>query len=496
MAALGLALLFRIPDFAPCTRGKDATNVTAHSTMKLRWRLIAISTVCMAFPATFDWSQIGPWVVASAWAGTDNPGQSSESPILRTESMSRAANRRNHINRLYDHLDGDFVSTTLRPLMLDQDANTSASSGALAMGTDIASSIESYSGRDALGSLAARVDFDSANGTFPTQKATSDRAMTIWMRGSRNTIDNRTTADGYDPQLSGDVIQMDSGVDYRIDDATIAGISIGWGNTDSTNAERQVLYRENNVTFSPYFLTRLTEWLKLNGSLGFGTSDITRTSTNGTYADTSSSKTYSASVGFSAQRNLANTPLSVSLDGNLISAREYYDTFQNSLGETISDHFASSTLFHTKTEAKYKLALGGGQALSPFVGESQTTSVLNEGFGDAQARRYYTGANYSFSPLNLDARVEAFREFSSDPDPWEGVNAEIRFSQDLPRGYGTVVPFLNTERDTDAIKWGGGIDHYWPSLSGHLGLQVQQTMTFDTTDNNPMSGLLTLSFNM
>ncbi|MEQ5776349.1 MULTISPECIES: autotransporter domain-containing protein [unclassified Thalassospira] len=463
--------------------------------MKLRWSIIAIGTACIGVSTLPPDRVIPPWIT-HAHAAQDKYLRTSESPILRTETMTRSKNRLGHLDRLSDRLDGNFVTNTLQPLFLDGSiAPQDQPADALAMGTDVASQIESYSGRDALGSLAERIDFDSANGSFPTQDRATERAISIWVHGTRQSIDNRVTRDGFNPGLNGDVIAVDTGVDYRIDTSTIVGIALGWGSTASDIAARQTLYRENNVTFSPYFLTRMTDWLKLNGSLGIGSSDITRTGLSSSYENTSSSMTYSGSVGFDAEQNLGQTPLSLRLSGNLISARESYGKHFTPNGEIVSGHVATSTLFDSEAEARYRIEMGD-HTLTPFMGENQTMSVLNEGFGQDQTRRYFSGTDYNYSPLSLNASLEAFREFSPDDEPYEGVKGELRFSTVLPRDYGTLQPFVNTERDSDAVKVGGGIDHYWTEFSGHVGLEINQTVTFDQTDKDPLSGLLTLSFNM
>ena len=463
--------------------------------MTLRWSIIAIGTACIAV-STLSPDRVIPSWINRALAAQNKILRTTESPILRTETMTRTQNRLGHLDRLSDRLDGNLVNNTLQPLFLDSSKPASEQPpNALAMGTDVASQIESYSGRDALGSLAERIDFDSANGSFPTQDAATERAISIWVHGTRKSIDNRVTHDGFDPGLNGDVIAVDTGVDYRVDTSTIIGLALGWGSTASDIAARQTLYRENNVTFSPYFLTRMTDWLKLNGSLGIGSSDITRSGLASTYENTSSSMTYSGSLGFDAEQNLGQTPLSLRLSGNLISARESYGKHFTPNGEIVTGHVATSTLFDSEAEARYRIEMGE-HIFTPFFGENQTMSVLNEGFGRDQTRRYYTGTDYTFSPFSLNASLRAFREFNPGAAPEEGVKGELRFSTTLPRDYGTIQPFLNTERDTDAIKLGGGFDHYWTDFSGHVGLEVRQTVTFDQTDKDPLSGLVTLSFDM
>lgn len=463
--------------------------------MKLRWSIIAIGTACVAVSALAPDQVVPPWI-NPALAAQDKHLRTTESPILRTETMTRNKNRLEHLDRLSDRLDGNFITNTLQPLFLDGSiAPEDQPDDALAMGTDIASQIESYSGRDALGSLAERIDFDSANGSFPTQDRATERAMSIWVHGTRQSIDNQVASDGFNPGLDGDVIAVDTGVDYRVDTSTIIGIAIGWGSTASDVAARQTLYRENNVTFSPYFLARMTDWLKLNGSLGIGSSDITRTGLSSRYENTSSSMTYSGSVGFDAQQNLGQTPLSLRLSGNLTTARESYGKHFTPNGEIVSGHVATSTLFDSEAEARYRIEMGD-HIVTPFMGENQTMSVLNEGFGQNQSRRYFSGTEYTYAPLGLNASIEAFRNFSPGDLPYEGVKGELRFSTLLPRDYGTLQPFVNTESDSDAVKLGGGFDHYWTRLSGHVGLQINQTVTFDQADKGPLSGLLTLKFNM
>lgn len=456
--------------------------------------MIPLGTVCVAATGLFSGSGLIRIDVA-ARAAENTPPRRSEAPILRSETLGQQENRQRHMNRLYQHLDSDFVTTTLRPLFLDPTAQAEdMPPGALAMGTDIAREIESHSGREALVAIAERLDFDSAGGTFPTQDGLNDdRIMSVWIHGNRRDINNRITRDGFNPGLSGDVISIDTGVDYRPDDWSVFGISVGWGSTEGEMSSSQTLYEKNSVTFSPYAVTRVTDWLDLRGALGIGVSDIDRRSESGAYQSSNSSTTYSASVGFGAEQTLPVLPVTISLDGNLIEAQEYFAQYIDHRGQIVNGHLARTTLFDRKTEASYRFAIGG-HTFVPFVGEKMTLSILNQGFDQDDTQRYFAGTRYHYDDWGLNASFRAYREFSPGTAPQEGMRGELGFLHTLPGDYGIIAPFASTERTDTKLRLGGGLDHRWADIAGSMRLEINQTLTFDQNTANPLTGTLKMNF--
>lgn len=436
-------------------------------------------------------------IAPTASAEDDGPNRL-DAPILRSETINRSANQQRHINRLYDKMEKDLVGSIIGPLFLDNSIPAPAQPpNALALGTGDATTIETFGGRSALASIAKKLDFDTANGTFPNQARRGATPISLWVHGSQTDIENRVTDTGYNPNLSGDVISIDTGVDYLVDDSLIIGLGVGWGNTLSEAAARQVLYRENNVTFSPYFVSRMTKWLNIRGSIGIGSSTITQSALNGGsddlgYAENLESSTLSSSIGFGMNYDLDFLPVTLRLDGDIITAREEFDSARAVDGSLIPARTAWNRIFDSTAEARYRLVLGDHH-LVPFAGLDQTVTLMNQGYGRATNRRYFAGTEYAYDPWQIGMSVEGFREFSPNSDTVNGLRSELSLRSELPYGYGVLSPYVTSENTSTYLQMGGGITHNWGTIPGQMSLEVQRKLTFETEHNN-LSGLMTIHF--
>ncbi|WP_339860944.1 hypothetical protein [Thalassospira alkalitolerans] len=462
--------------------------------MKRRTYISLVIAACLAIAilAPFSRREIVP--NANAGNGDSRP----DAPILRSETLNRTGNQKRHIDRLYQKMETDIVGSMLEPLFLDDSIPPSEQPpNALALGTGDATTIETFGGRSALASIARKLDFDSANGTFPNQSRRRATPISIWLHGSQADIENRVSETGYNPGLSGDVISIDTGVDYLVDDSLIVGLGIGWGSVLSEVAARQVLYRENNVTFSPYFVSRMTEWLNIRGSLGIGSSTIAQSAINGgandlNYAESLDSATLSSSIGFGAEYDLGFVPVTLSIDGDMITAREKFETARAADGTMVPARTALSQLFDTTAEARYDLVLGDHR-LVPFAGQDQTVTLMNQGYGRSTNRRYFAGSEYTYDPWQFGVSVEGFREFPPNVAPLEGIRSEITLQSELPYGYGVLSPYVNGETTGTYLQMAGGITHDWGTIPGQMSIEFQRKLTFATEHNN-LSGLLTVHF--
>mgnify|MGYP003117384515 CR=1 FL=1 len=100
-------------------------------------------------------------IVPNANAEDDGSGRP-DAPILRSETLNRAANQQRHIDRLYDKMENDLLGSTIGPLFLDDSVPAPEQPpNALALGTGNATTIETFGGRSALASIAKKLDFET-----------------------------------------------------------------------------------------------------------------------------------------------------------------------------------------------------------------------------------------------------------------------------------------------------------------------------------------------
>ncbi len=415
-----------------------------------------------------------------------------DAPVLRSETINRSENRLRHMNRLYNKMDDDLYDTKITPFFLNTAQLPSAPDG-----LQFGGAAGTYSGREALSSLAGQIDFDSAAGTFPFQARGPNAPLSIWVSGNQTSLSNHISEGGYDPQLGGDTLSIDSGVDYMLDDGLVVGLGVGWGNTEGTIGAHQLRFRETSLSVTPYLVARMTDWLNLRGSLSFGQSDIHQSATgevpdNLAYARTRDSHTVSSSIGFGSHYELGFIPLSVSLDGDMITAREYFASARAVNGDRIADSIAHTQTFDGTAEMRLHL---GNQthAFTPFSGRDETIAMMNQNFGRSGVSRYFVGSEYAYTPLGFNIEMRGFRETATDTSILEGVRSEINVTRDLPGNWGTVNPHVMTESTNQYLELGGGLTHDWGQIPGQLRLEMRRTFSYEVQQGE-FSSLVTIDF--
>ena len=464
----------------------------------MHWHLktALAATVCIATAALYHYRGQLPRFVTLAFAG--ETGARPDSVILRSETLNRADNRRRHMNRLYNKMDNDLYESTISPLLFDDFVDPAdETSSSLYLDTDENPTVEVFGGRAALKSLAGKIDFDSAAGTFPTQSRTVRVPISIWVVGNHTDLENRITRSGYDPGLSGDSVSIDSGVDYLVDEGLVVGLGVGWGNTLGESGSRQLRYRESNLALSPYFVARMTDWLNLRGSLSFGKSMISQSAiesppVNIRYAESLESSTISNSIGFASKYDFGGLPFSLQLDGDMITAHEYLEAARATDGSMIAANTATTRLFDAALEARYRFDLGNHR-ITPFAGQEETISLLNQDYGRSRSTRYYGGSDYRYDPLNLDLSLTGFREMATDSQPLEGIRSELALTRDLPHSYVTLQPYVTVESTNLYLDTGGGITQSWGAMPGQLSFEVRRKFTYEVRHSD-YTGLLTIDF--
>ena len=454
------------------------------------------ASVCIATAALYYHRGIFPRFMTLALASENNARP--DPVILHSETLNRADNRRRHMNRLYDKMDNDLYESTLSPLLFDDFVDpVNEASPSLYLGTGNDPTVEVFGGRAALSSLARKIDFDSAAGTFPTQSRSVRVPISIWVVGNHTDLENRITRSGYDPGISGDSVSIDSGVDYLLDDGLVIGLGIGWSNTLGETGARQLRYRESNLAVSPYFVARMTDWLNLRGSLSIGKSMIRQSAieappTSMRYAENLESRTFSNSIGFASKYEFGGLPLSVQLDGDMITAHEYIDAARAADGGVVGANTAKTRLFDAALEARYQLDFGPHRII-PFAGQEETISLLNQNYGRSGSTRYYGGSDYRYDPLGFDLSITGFREVANSSQPLEGIRSELALTRDLPQSYVTLQPFVTVETTNLYLDTGGGITQSWATLPGQLSFEVRRKFTYEV-QHSDYTGLLTIDF--
>jgi len=234
-----------------------------------------------------------------------------------------------------------------------------------------------------------------------------DSPWSLWATPVYSSINNRI-----EPLLSeGSVTLVIAGVEYAIDDATVAGISYtrDWVRVESTERVRGVDDRLSTVrgvgwTIAPYLARQINpEWL-FDLSVGAGVNDLKSTQRSDASVATPRDDRSFAALGFTYLKPLGK--------GVLLTGRAGFSLTRDNIGSFTSVSAAGVVQELPGSESRLKQLRVGGQlsyqmgSFSPFVGVygllndfsiSTTGSVIPREY--SEVAQFVAGVNASTGPL-------------------------------------------------------------------------------------------------
>ncbi len=155
-----------------------------------------------------------------------------------------------------------------------------------------------------LGGLAMLASFDTSRlaaaqaADSPTDGAeqrtllSSESPITIWGHGSFTDIENTRNRTGEDSRYDGNVWGYNLGADYRFSSALVAGMSVGYAQTDITTTFENGTYEEDTWNLSPYVIYRPSDMLTFSAIAGYAFGDVSRSRNSTVTGNTDSQSWY------------------------------------------------------------------------------------------------------------------------------------------------------------------------------------------------------------
>ncbi|WP_417805908.1 autotransporter outer membrane beta-barrel domain-containing protein, partial [Thalassospira lucentensis] len=176
-------------------------------------------------------------------------------------------------------------------------------------------------------------DIGGADGIDGRAAFASATPFTVWGHGSFTSVDNDYVSGTTDSRYDGDVWGYNIGLDYRFADALIAGLSLGYNDTDLTTAFNNGSYQETGWTASPYVIYRPIKNLTIAGEAGYGMGDIDITRDNNAVSGNTDSDMWYAALTTSYRVTPINDKkLSLTPSVSMLAARKTIDGYTESDG--------------------------------------------------------------------------------------------------------------------------------------------------------------------
>jgi len=314
--------------------------------------------------------------------------------------------------------------------------------------------------------------------------------FTVWGHGSFTSVDNDYVSGANDSRYDGDVWGYNLGLDYRFDDALIAGLSLGYNDTDLTTSFNNGSYRETGWTASPYVIYRPVQNLTISGEAGYGMSDIDVMRDNGTISGSTDSDIWYAALTTSYRvRPVDTIPLSLTPSVAVLIASKTVDAYSESDGKANPTGRSNTRQIKPAIEAAYDFTPTQSLTVTPFVETGLTYDFTDEINNDKTAFNLGGGVRLSDAMTGLNAALEG-NYLAGRADYAEytiGGTVTYGFALKDPDGkqMGIITPFFTSnlnEYGNQRIRTGFGFDA--GRMSSELALSHMMSVANDDYSDN------------
>lgn len=369
---------------------------------------------------------------------------------------------------------------------------------------------------DALRSMAMMGSFDSSTGQGmnllglgPTDQGNTGGAsgidgraafattspFTVWGHGSFTSVDNDHVSGTTDSRYDGDVWGYNVGLDYRFADALIAGLSLGYNDTDLTTSFNNGSYQETGWVASPYVIYRPIENLTIAGEAGYGMGDIDVTRDNGAVSGNTDSDIWYAALTTSYRvRPIDTLPVSLTPSLAFIAARKTVDAYTESDGTANANTRSNTRQISPAIEAAYDFTPTQSLIISPFIETGLIHDFTDEINNDKTAFNIGGGVRLSDTTTGLNAALEG-NYLAGRADYTEyTIGGTLVYGFELVgddgRSIGIIKPFFASnlnEYGNQRIRTGLGFDT--GPLTSEFALSHMMSVANDDDDDTDTSAI-------
>ncbi|MDG4719064.1 MULTISPECIES: autotransporter outer membrane beta-barrel domain-containing protein [Thalassospira] len=304
-----------------------------------------------------------------------------------------------------------------------------------------------------------------ASGVDGRAALVSTSPITVWGHGSYTSVDNDYNNGTDDNRYDGDVWGYNLGADYRFADNLIAGLSLGYNDTDLTTTFNNGSYEETAWVVSPYAIFSPIENLNLVVEAGYSQGDVDVTRDNDTVrGSTDSAMWYGSVKGVYAYRPMETAPLTLSPSVSLLAARKTIDSYTESDGTFVASSRSNTRQFKPAIEAAYDFSFTS-LIVTPFVETGMVYDFTDELNNDKTAFNIGGGVRLSDSSTGLNAALEgSYLAGRSDYTEYTFAGTvsygfELRDLEGKP--VGLMTPFVGSDVDeygNQSMRGGLGFD--------------------------------------
>ena len=277
-----------------------------------------------------------------------------------------------------------------------------------------------------LGGLAMLASFDTSRVLAAAQNADSatdgaeqrtllsrESPITIWGHGSFTDIENTRNRTGEDSRYDGSVWGYNVGADYRFSPALVAGMSVGYAQTDITTTFDSGTYEEDTWNLSPYVIYRPSDMLTFSAIAGYAFGDVAR-SRNSTVTGNTDSQTWYLQVDARQTfQPIADSPFRVTGGLGALTSRNTLAAYTESDGSRVAESSVNTVQLKPNAELAYSFQISE-TSLTPYVKAGYIHDFTDQTNGDAGAFDLGGGVRFASGGTGLSGSIEGSRMVGRD----------------------------------------------------------------------------------
>ena len=325
--------------------------------------------------------------------------------------------------------------------------------------------------------LAAAQTADSPT-DGPEQRTLLSREspITIWGHGSFTDVENTRNRTGEDSRYDGSVWGYNLGADYRFSPALVAGMSVGYAQTDITTTFDSGTYDEDTWNLSPYVIYRPSDMLTFSAIAGYAFGDVAR-SRNGTVTGNTDSQTWYLQVDARQTfQPITDRPFRVTGGLGALTSRNTLDAYTESDGNRVEESAVNTVQLKPNAELAYSFQISQ-TSLTPYVNAGYIHDFTDQTNSDAGAFELGGGVRFASGGTGLSGSIEGSRMVGRDDYreyTLSGLVAYgISFTGRDGNFAGTASPYVGTslsDSGTPAISAGATLTDIDERFSSKLSL--------------------------
>ncbi|WP_417805499.1 autotransporter outer membrane beta-barrel domain-containing protein [Thalassospira lucentensis] len=262
--------------------------------------------------------------------------------------------------------------------------------------------------------LAAAQTADSpTDGAEQRTLLSRESPITIWGHGSFTDIENTRNRTGDDSRYDGSVWGYNLGADYRFSPALVAGMSVGYAQTDITTTFDGGTYDEDTWNLSPYVIYRPSDTLTFSAIGGYAFGDVAR-SRNSTVTGNTDSQTWYLQVDARQTfQPIEDRPFRVTGGLGALTSRNTLDAYTESDGNRVAESSVNTVQLKPNAELAYSFQISQ-TSLTPYVKAGYLHDFADQTNGDAGAFDLGGGLRFASGGTGLSGSIEGTRMVGRD----------------------------------------------------------------------------------